>query len=239
MSALFHQMKALRHRHLPRATIAEDPEIVALRTRLLAGIREKQPTFGVAVLADARTAMVHRGDGKAQVWHRERRKPTKLEMVLYIIGLSWRSEAFFAQVLYRLRIDLKNRGVPIIPQMLNRMAMSSAQLSIGDPVVIHPGVFIAHGLVCIDGVVEIHRGVSIFPWTSIGLVAGNLYGPVIESNARIGTGAKLLGPLHIGANAQVGSNAVVTHDVEANTTVVGVPARPITRRAVDGTENSQ
>lgn len=230
MSALRTRIGTVRQRYLPKArAIPENPKVVAARARILGEIKAKQPTFGVAVLADARTAMVHRGDGKAQVWYREKRQPTKAELVMYVLWLSWRSEAFFAQVLYRLRIDLKNRGVPVIPQILNRMAMSSAQLSIGDPVIIHPGVFIAHGLVCIDGVVEIHEGASIFPWTSIGLVAGNLYGPTIGHHARIGTGAKLLGPLKIGPHAEVGSNAVVTHDVEEGMTVVGVPARPIVR----------
>lgn len=43
----------------------------------------------------------------------------------------------------------------------------------------------------------------------------------------IGAGAKLLGPLRVGDDARIGANAVVTGDVEAGQTVVGIPARPI------------
>ena len=37
----------------------------------------------------------------------------------------------------------------------------------------------------------------------------------------------LLGDISIGEHAQIGANAVVTHDVPAYTVVVGVPARDI------------
>lgn len=43
----------------------------------------------------------------------------------------------------------------------------------------------------------------------------------------IGAGAKLIGPLRIGDHARVGANAVVTKDVDAGVTVVGIPARPL------------
>lgn len=51
--------------------------------------------------------------------------------------------------------------------------------------------------------------------------------PIIGNNVRIGAGAKVLGKLTIGENAQVGSNAVVLTDVPPYATAVGVPARII------------
>ncbi|WP_225883490.1 hypothetical protein [Sphingomonas aliaeris] len=41
----------------------------------------------------------------------------------------------------------------------------------------------------------------------------------------MGAGAKLLGPIHIGAHARIGANAVVLCDVPEGATAVGNPAR--------------
>ena len=49
--------------------------------------------------------------------------------------------------------------------------------------------------------------------------------PVIGNNVFIGTGARILGDVHIGDNSIVGANAVVIHDVPANCSVAGIPAR--------------
>ncbi|MEN8894228.1 serine O-acetyltransferase [Planktotalea arctica] len=50
---------------------------------------------------------------------------------------------------------------------------------------------------------------------------------VLGGHVDIGAGAKLLGPLSVGHDARIGANAVVTGDVAAGQTVVGIPARPI------------
>jgi acetyltransferase-like isoleucine patch superfamily enzyme len=47
----------------------------------------------------------------------------------------------------------------------------------------------------------------------------------IEDNVSIGSGAVIMGGIRIGKGAMIGAGAVVTKDVEKNTTVAGVPAR--------------
>ena len=55
--------------------------------------------------------------------------------------------------------------------------------------------------------------------------------PVIGDRVEIGAGAVILGRIHVGDDAIVGANAVVTRDVPAGGIVGGVPARLIRMRA--------
>jgi len=58
---------------------------------------------------------------------------------------------------------------------------------------------------------------------------------VIEDRAFIGSGTMLVAPVRVGEGAITGAGSVVVRDVPAGATVVGVPARPLTRRgAGDG-----
>jgi len=152
-----------------------------------------------------------------------------------MVRLAWVSDAFLAQALYRAKARMQALGVPLLPRLAHRLAMALAQVSIGDPVVMHPGVYIVHGQVVVDGLVEIHRGALLFPFVTIGLRAGDFRGATIENDVSIGTGAKVIGPVRIGAGARVGANAVVVDDVPAGTTVVGAPARAVRER--EGSES--
>jgi serine O-acetyltransferase len=55
--------------------------------------------------------------------------------------------------------------------------------------------------------------------------------PTVGNNVIIGAGAKVLGPITVGDNARVGANSVVLDNVPDDTTVVGIPARPVDRAA--------
>ncbi|MFC1963376.1 DapH/DapD/GlmU-related protein [Chloroflexota bacterium] len=63
-------------------------------------------------------------------------------------------------------------------------------------------------------------------------VGAKLVGPTIKKGARIGANAVLLPGIVVGEEAVVGSGAVVTKDVLAETTVVGNPAREIHRKRI-------
>lgn len=139
------------------------------------------------------------------------------------------SDGFLGLVLYRLKATLQAKGVPFLPRIAHRLAMMVAQIAIGDPVVVHAGVYIVHGQTVIDGLTEIGPGAVIAPFTSIGLRSGNYQGPTVERGVHVGTGARVLGPVRIGAGAQIGANAVVIADVEAGAIAVGIPARAVSR----------
>jgi serine O-acetyltransferase len=53
--------------------------------------------------------------------------------------------------------------------------------------------------------------------------------PTIGDRVTIGAGAKVLGPITIGADSRIGANAVVVKPVPSNAVVVGVPGQVIAR----------
>jgi len=181
-------------------------------------IRAQHPPFLRAVLEDAKVTAGYRSERNAF------RSPA--DAIGQALRLAWVSDAFLAQACYRAKARLQGLGVPVLPRLAHRLAMALAQVCIGDPVVVQPGIYLAHGQVVIDGITTIEGGVVIFPWVTIGLRAGDFQGPTIERGVHIGTGAKVIGPVKVGAGAQIGANAVVVRDVGAHTTVVGAPARP-------------
>jgi serine O-acetyltransferase len=108
---------------------------------------------------------------------------------------------------------------------------------------IHPGakigknLFIDHGMgVVIGETSEIGNNVTIYHMATLGGIA-----PSINSNSQrqvkrhptlgdcvvVGSGAQILGPVMVGANAKVGANAVVTKDVPENAVMVGIPAKNV------------
>jgi serine O-acetyltransferase len=188
----------------------------------MVGIRSRHPGLREAVVADARITAQHRFE--RHEFH------GGLDTVVQVLRLMWVSDAFLAHALYRLKAALQRRGVPLLPRLAHKLAMLTAQVSIGDPVAMEPGVYIVHGQVVIDGLTEVKAGSIISPWVTIGLRGGDLGGPTIGPNASVGTGAKVLGSVEVGAGAQIGANAVVVDDVPAGATVVGIPARPLESR---------
>ncbi len=180
-------------------------------------LRARHPRLRVALVEDAKVTARYRGER-----HEFR---SRLDAAAQMARLAWVSDAYLAQALYRVKARLQALGVPVLPRLAHRLAMATAQVSIGDPVVVHPGVYLLHGQVVIDGIVEVHSGVTIAPWVTIGLREGDLRGATVERDVSIGTGAKLIGAVRVGEGARIGANAVVVHDVAPGTTVVGAPAR--------------
>jgi serine O-acetyltransferase len=99
---------------------------------------------------------------------------------------------------------------------------------------IHPGatigrrVFIDHGMgVVIGETAVIGDDCTLYHGVTLGGTSWNKgkRHPTLETGVVIGAGAKVLGPITIGKNAKIGSNAVVVKDVPENATAVGIPAR--------------
>ena len=75
----------------------------------------------------------------------------------------------------------------------------------------------------------IGRNCLLSPGVVLGGRSGRPGAPIIEDEVLIGVGAKILGPIRIGAGAKIGANAVVLEDVAPGDTVAGIPARSLHR----------
>jgi serine O-acetyltransferase len=99
---------------------------------------------------------------------------------------------------------------------------------------IHPGavigarIFIDHGAgVVIGETAVIGDDVTLYHGVTLGGAswAPGKRHPTLESGVLIGAGAKILGPITVGAGARIGANSVVIEDVPPHMTVVGIPGR--------------
>lgn len=172
---------------------------------------------------------------------RRRHEPEASVMPSGVAGTSWprscgwlgRAMASSGSASIELR-PTSARGKPWLAGLAHHLAAMTSDVRIGEMVIIEPGIFIAHGGVVVDGYVEIGRGTALMPSVTIGLqdhpLLVGLRGPTIGRDARICTGAKVLGPITIGDGAFVGANAVVLDDVPSSTTAVGIPARVVAER---------
>jgi len=132
----------------------------------------------------------------------------------------------FIHVLYKLHI-------PFIPRLLSQIVRFLTGLEIHPGATIGKGFFVDHGAgVVIGETTEIGRNCVLFHNVTLG-GTGKHVGkrhPTIGDNVFIGTGAILLGPIHVGNNVKIGANSfVVMRDVPSDCTVAGTPARIIKR----------
>ncbi|MEM6483425.1 MAG: DapH/DapD/GlmU-related protein [Pseudomonadota bacterium] len=88
--------------------------------------------------------------------------------------------------------------------------------------------------VVINGAVRGGDDVRLEHQVTIGAEGGE--SPQLGNNVFVGAGAKILGSVHIGDDAKIGANAVVTKSVSCGATAVGVPARELPRSS--GTADS-
>jgi serine O-acetyltransferase len=103
---------------------------------------------------------------------------------------------------------------------------------------IHPGarigrrLFIDHGMGVVIGEtavigndVMLYHGVTLGGKNRHGIVPGAQRHPTLHDGVTVGAGAKILGPVTLGAWSTVGANAVVTKDAPPRSILLGVPAR--------------
>jgi len=133
-----------------------------------------------------------------------------------------------ALLLHRLSHGLWGIGLNWLARMSSHLGRFLTGIEIHPGAVIGHRVFIDHGMgVVIGETAIIGNDCTLYHGVTLGGTSWNKgkRHPTLEQGVVIGAGAKILGPITIGAGAKIGSNAVVVKDVPAEATAIGIPAR--------------
>ena len=78
--------------------------------------------------------------------------------------------------------------------------------------------------IVVGGAARVGARVRFMGSNTVGTARGDGH-PTIGDDVVLGCGARVLGPVRVGARAVIGANAVVLSDVPEDAVAVGVPAR--------------
>ncbi|EIZ79672.1 serine O-acetyltransferase [Novosphingobium sp. Rr 2-17] len=159
---------------------------------------------------------------------------SRLEIVLTYPGIH-------AVIWHRFAHRLWRAGLRFPARFVSWLARALTNIDIHPAATIGSRFFIDHGAgVVIGETAQIGDDVTLYHGVTLGGTSwspGKRH-PTLEDGVLVGCGAKILGPITIGAGARVGANSVVVEAVPPGMTVVGIPGRvvidPRERRIVGG-----
>ena len=125
----------------------------------------------------------------------------------------------------------------LIARIISQFSRFLTGIEIHPKAKIGKNLFIDHGMgVVIGETSEIGDDVTIYHNVTLGGVSPSINSneqrnikrhPTLEDKVVVGSGAQILGPITIGKNSLIGSNAVVTKDVPEKSIMIGIPARRV------------
>ncbi|MCB1591454.1 MAG: serine O-acetyltransferase [Alphaproteobacteria bacterium] len=140
---------------------------------------------------------------------------------------------FHAVVLHRMNNFIWNLGLRALARFFSNITRVLTGIEIHPQAQIGKNLFIDHGTGVVIGQtavigdnVTIYHGVTLGGVGKVGTVDGKRH-PTVESDAIIGAGSQVLGDITIGEGAKIGANSVVTTDIPAHATAIGIPARVV------------
>lgn len=144
-----------------------------------------------------------------------------LEVVLCYPG-------FHAVLWHRLAHRLYRHHWFLLARMISQTVRFFTGIELHPGATVGEGLFIDHGMgVVVGETTEIGDYVTLYQGVTLGGTGkdtGKRH-PTLGDRVVVSSGAKVLGPIHIGSGSKVGAGAVVLKDVPDNCTVVGVPGR--------------
>ncbi len=164
----------------------------------------------------------------AAVFERDPAVRSKLEVFLCYPG-------FHAVLIYRLAHAVWIRRWFLLGRFLSHLGRFLTGIEIHPGAVIGKGMFIDHGMGVVIGETSVlGENVTLYHDVTLGGISpaenssaqvSQKRHPTLEDGVIVGSGAQILGPIVIGANARVGANSVVFKNVPAGATVVGIPGK--------------
>lgn len=141
-----------------------------------------------------------------------------------------RTDAFILLLVFRVRKFVLACRIPIVNRVLRQLQMMFAGVELGNDVTLGSGVYFIHSLgTVVGGDARVGDRVRFMGCNTVGTARDNGY-PVIEDDVEVGCGARILGPIRVGARSIIGANAVVLTDVPPDSVAIGVPARIVPRQ---------
>jgi len=157
------------------------------------------------------------------VFDRDPAARNKLEVVTTYPG-------FHAILLHRLNHWLWQAKLKFISRFCAYFARWLTGIEIHPGAVIGKRFFIDHGMgVVIGETAVIGNDCTLYHGVTLGGTSwqkGKRH-PTLGDGVVVGAGAKVLGPIEVGNNARIGSNAVVIRTVPEDTTIIGIPGRVV------------
>ena len=142
---------------------------------------------------------------------------------------------FQALAVHRISHKLWKYKLPFLPRLLSHITRFLTGVEIHPGARIGKGVFIDHGMGVVIGETSeigdrclLYQGVTL---GGTGKESGKRH-PTLEANVVVGAGAKVLGGICVGSNTRIGAGSVVVKNVDANSTVVGIPGRVVHQSGV-------
>jgi len=139
---------------------------------------------------------------------------------------------------YRVAHALWTRGLRFPARALSQLTRWLTGVEIHPGATIGRRFFIDHGMgVVIGETAEVGDDVMLYHGVTLGgrtRDSGKRH-PTLGDGVAVGAGAKILGPVVIGAGSAIGANAVVTRDAPEDSVLVGVPAKVRARGAREDT----
>jgi serine O-acetyltransferase len=139
------------------------------------------------------------------------------------------NDSYSILALWRLRQAARRMHIPLVNHLLRRVQTVIFGVEIGRNVRLGRGVYFVHPIgVVIGGDSRLGDRVKLLGGNTVGTAKDDGY-PSLEEDVVLGVGARVLGPIRVGARSMIGANAVVLADVPPDSIAVGLPARVIRR----------